>query len=166
MGVFEKWFDAVFQTFLASLMGLMVLSVTWQILSRYLLAEPSHWTEELARFLLVWIGVLGAAYAYRTRMHLGIDLLAHKLRGTSALVLEAGINLLVMLFAIMVMIFGGTRLVMMTWELNQVSAALGVPVAWVYMVVPLSGALIVVFALENIFNLGRGSDRETGEDVS
>lgn len=156
MAAFERWFDRIFQALLASLMGLLVLSVTWQILSRYLLAEPSHWTEELARFLLVWIGVLGAAYAFRTRMHLGIDLLAHQLRGTSALLLEAFINLMVILFAVLVMIVGGVRLVAMTWELNQLSAALGVPIAGVYTVVPLSGSLIVLFALENIATLGRG----------
>jgi len=159
--------DRVFRIFLAALMALLVLSVTWQILSRYLLAEPSSWTEELARFLLVWIGVLGASYAYREKMHLGIDLLSQRLHGTRAFILEAFVNLVVMLFAIAVMIVGGIRLVLMTWELNQISPALGIPMAWVYAVVPLSGTLIVLYALENTVDKWReemppqeGGDRD------
>jgi len=64
---------------LALLMTAMVGSVVWQVLSRYLFVVPAAWTEELARFLLIWIGMLGAAYAYRQGSHLGIDLLANKL---------------------------------------------------------------------------------------
>lgn len=141
--------DRLFRGLLATLMGLLVLSVSWQILSRYLLAEPSSWTEELARFLLVWIGVLGASYAYREKMHLGIDLLSQRLHGVRAVLLELVVNLVVMVFAVAVMIVGGYRLVAMTWELNQISPALGIPMAWVYAVVPLSGLLIVLYALEN-----------------
>ncbi len=147
--------DRLFRYFLATLMALLVLSVTWQILSRYLLAEPSSWTEELARFLLVWISILGASYAYREKMHLGIDLLAQRLHGRKAVLLEVTVNVVVIVFAVVVMIVGGYRLVAMTWELHQVSPALGIPMAWVYAVVPLSGSLIVLYALENTLDTWR-----------
>ncbi len=52
------------------LMAVMVIDVTWQVVTRFILSEPSSVTEELARFLLVWIGLLGAAYAFRVRAHL------------------------------------------------------------------------------------------------
>ncbi len=147
--------DKFFRYFLAALMALLVISVTWQILSRYLLASPSHWTEELARFLLVWIGVLGASYAYRVKMHLGIDLLAQSLEGPKAFVLDVVINIAVAVFAIAVMVVGGSMLVSMTWELNQISPALGIPMATVYAVVPLSGVLIVLYAAANTFDSWR-----------
>lgn len=142
--------DRFFRLVLAGLMGLLVASVTWQVLSRYLLAEPSSWTEELARFLLVWIGLLGASYAYRVKMHLGIDLLSQRLQGTRAFLLEVFVNAMVIVFAVAVMIVGGSRLVAMTWELDQVSPALGIPMALVYAVVPVSGVLIVLYAFDNI----------------
>jgi len=145
----RRGLDSLLRYFLAALMALLVVSVTWQVLSRYLLDSPSSWTEELARFLLVWIGVLGASYAYRQKMHLGIDLLSQRLRGHSAFFLECLVNVVVIVFALSVMVVGGCRLVAMTWELNQVSPALGVPMAWVYAVVPVSGALIVLYALQN-----------------
>ena len=65
---------------LVALMGVMVIDVTWQVVSRFLVRAPSSFTEELAGFLLIWIGVLGAAYGFRTRAHLGIDLLVSRLR--------------------------------------------------------------------------------------
>lgn len=141
--------NRMFRIFLAALMALMVMSVTWQILSRYLLAAPSSWTEELARFLMVWIGILGASYAYRVKMHLGIDLLAQSLSGRRAFVLDVFVNAVVAVFALAVMVVGGSKLVAMTWELNQLSPALGLPMAWVYIVVPLSGLLITVYAVEH-----------------
>jgi len=131
---------------LAALMGTLVLAVSWQVISRYALSAPSVWTEELARFLLIWIGVLGASYAYRARVHLAIDLLPRKLGGRRGAGLEAVNASLVGVFAAAVMMFGGGRLVMITWQLNQISPALGLPMAVVYSVVPLSGALLLLFA--------------------
>jgi len=155
--------DHAFRIFLSALMALLVVAVTWQILSRYLLAEPSSWTEELARFLLVWIGVLGASYAYRMKMHLGIDLLPQQLSGRRLALLELLVNSVVILFAVAVMVVGGGNLVAMTWELQQISPALGIPMAWVYAVVPLSGVLIVLYALENAIESWRDNNRAAGE---
>ena len=57
------------------LMSVMVIDVSWQVASRFVFRAPSSFTEELAGFLLIWIGLLGAAYGFPTRAHLGIDLL-------------------------------------------------------------------------------------------
>ena len=60
--------DKFLRGMLVFLMTAMVFSVSWQVVSRYLFSSPSSWTEEVARFLLIWIGTLGAAYAFRTNM--------------------------------------------------------------------------------------------------
>jgi len=131
---------------LVLLMATLVISVTWQVLSRYVLDQPSSWTEEAARFLLVWIGVLGAAYVSHSREHLAIDLLPRRLQGTKAIALRVFIELAVLVFAILAMVVGGARLVAITWELGQVMPALSIPTAFLYLVVPLSGGLIVLFS--------------------
>jgi TRAP-type C4-dicarboxylate transport system permease small subunit len=133
---------------LALLMTAMVTSVVWQVLSRYLFVVPAAWTEELARFLLIWIGMLGAAYAYRQGSHLGIDLLASKLSPGGQKTLHRVIHLVCLLFAAAVLIVGGGALVALTWELKQYSAAIGMPIAYVYSVIPASGILMCVFAAE------------------
>jgi TRAP-type C4-dicarboxylate transport system permease small subunit len=139
--------DRALRWTLVILLSAMVLAVTWQVVSRYLLASPSSWTEEVARYLLIWIGMLGAAYAFRTRMHIGLDLLPKKLTGRSALRLHWFTLGAIMLFALIVLVYGGTSLVLLTWELRQTSAALELPISFVYSVIPLTGILIVLYSL-------------------
>lgn len=140
------WLDKAFRLFLASLMGLMVLCVTWQIVSRYLLGDPSQWTEELARFLLIWIGLLGGAYAYHVKMHLGLDLLSNKLSGSRKQLHALFVHSLVIVFSACVLVIGGMRIVQMTTELKQYSAALEVPMAFIYSALPISGVMLILYA--------------------
>lgn len=144
---------------LIALMGLMALTVGWQVSSRLLarlclaldwpvFIQPSRWTEELAGFQLSWVALLGAAWVLRQGAHPALDLLYRQLgprlrRGAD--VLGSG---LVALFAVVVLIYGGCRLVLMTRELDQLTAALGWPMAAVYSVVPAAGILLALFALE------------------
>ena len=67
--------DTYLGYFLILLMAIMTMDVLWGVLTRYAFGSQADWTEELARFLLIWIGILGAAYASGQRMHLAIDLL-------------------------------------------------------------------------------------------
>ena len=71
----------VLEIVLIILMTGIVIDVTWQIFTRFILRDPSSYTEELAGFLLIWIGLLGASYALYTKVHLGIDILTSKLVG-------------------------------------------------------------------------------------
>jgi len=136
---------------LALLMLVLVASVAWQVLSRYLLAVPAPWTEELARFLLIWIGLLGAAYAYRADSHIGFDTLSNRIVSPAGRLRVTRVTHGVcLLFALLVLVVGGGSLMLMTWELRQYSAAMGIPVALVYAVLPLSGLLIAGFAVDKM----------------
>ncbi len=157
--------DIALRALLVLLVVALVSSVAWQVLSRYLLEDPSPWTEELARFLLIWISMLGASLAFRQRAHLGLELLPEKLEGVSAAVLRYFTLAVVALFAGAVLIVGGINLVSLTWELRQYSAVLGMPISWVYSVVPLTGVLIVFYCLVQALEPDTGTDavREGGE---
>lgn len=150
---------------LVVLMSVMVLDVTWQVASRFLLRTPSSFSEELAGFLLIWIGLLGAAYGFRTRAHLGIDLLVNRLGGKWRWVAEAASHLLVMGFALTTMVGGGVKLVQLAFRLNQISAAMGIRMGFVYLALPLSGLLIAIFAGESLWaalrTKGTGGRKET-----
>jgi TRAP-type C4-dicarboxylate transport system permease small subunit len=147
MQAFAGIVDKALRALLVILVVGLVSSVSWQVFSRYLLEDPSPWTEELARFLLIWIGMLGASYAFREKAHLGLELLPEKLEGVPAAVLRYFTLAVVALFAITVLIAGGSNLVSLTWELRQYSAVLGLPIAWVYSVIPLTGVLIVFYCI-------------------
>lgn len=121
------------------LMTLLVLDVVWQVVSRFLLRDPSTVTEELARYLLIWLGLFGAAYAAGQGSHLSVDLLGstHSRRRASRLA-EALFGLL--------LVGGGVRLVYLQLVLGQASAALGLPLGVVYLAAPVSGILFIYYA--------------------
>lgn len=145
----NKIINTVLEKILVFLMGLMVVNVLWQILARYIPILPGSFTDELARYLLIWVGVLGAAYASGQHMHLALDLLPEKLQGVAKSKLFILINFLVGAFALLVMVIGGIRLMYITLYLGQTSAALGIPLGYVYMVLPLSGLLIIYYSIQH-----------------
>ena len=143
---------------LVTLMSVMVVDVTWQVASRFIVQAPSSFTEELAGFLLIWIGLMGAAYGFRTRAHLGIDLLVTRLRGGWRLGAEMAAHVLVILFALTTMVGGGIQLVRVAFRLEQISAAMGIRVGIVYLALPLSGVLVILFAAERMVKTMAGRE--------
>ncbi len=130
----------------AALMAAAVFNVSWQVASRFLLGSPSSFTDELARYLLVWIGLLGGAYAAGERRHIAVDLLPGRLEAKAGRALALFTHAVVMLFALAAMVGGGGRLVWLSFALGQTTAALGMPLGVVYTVVPLAGLLVAFYA--------------------
>jgi TRAP-type C4-dicarboxylate transport system permease small subunit len=158
--------DTVLKNALIILMVALVSAVSWQVISRYGFASPSSWTEEVARFLLIWIGVLGAAWAFRTGVHLGLDILPKKLTGKPALALKLVTLLVIVGFSVTVLIIGGGSLVALTWELKQYSAVLGLPIAFVYSVIPTAGALICFYAIAAAMGVEVGTSEHSAQPGS
>jgi TRAP-type C4-dicarboxylate transport system permease small subunit len=139
--------DKILSWIVIILMAVITLNVLWQVFSRFVLQNPSSFTEELARYMLIWIGILGAAYVAGQKFHLAIDLLSSKLKGKPKAVLEIFIQLCIFVFSFFVMVIGGIRLVYITLQLNQISAALQVPLGYVYLVLPISGILMMFYSV-------------------
>lgn len=137
--------DKVIGIALILLMAAMVLNVTWQVVSRYVLQNPSSFTDELSRYMLIWLGMLGSAYVAGQNQHLAIDILPNKLEGIKKERLLIFIAAVVLVFGLVVMIIGGANLVFITFMLGQKSAILQLPLAYVYAIIPISGLLVVVY---------------------
>jgi TRAP-type C4-dicarboxylate transport system permease small subunit len=136
---------------LVVIMAVMVANVLWQVFTRFVLRAPSSYTEELARYLLIWVSLLGAAYTAGQRLHLAIDLFSTRVSPDNRARMQLFINACIALFAFGVMIVGGIRLVYISFALQQISAALRVSLGFVYMVVPISGALILFYVIASFF---------------
>jgi len=139
----DRWLEAA----LVLIMAANVLNVLWQVFTRFILRDPSSFTEELARYLLIWVGLLGASYVSGRKMHLAITVVLESMKGKNRLGAELVIQACIFVFACLVMVIGGSRLAAMTFALNQTSAALRIPLGYVYLVLPLSGLLIMFYAL-------------------
>ena len=145
--VFIEKFDVSLRVILAVMMALLVVDVTWQVITRFILPQPSSFTEEVARFLLIWISLLGGAYAYRLHSHLGFDLFVSKLSAQNSAIVYRLCCFLVAVFAIAVLIVGGGHLVLLTWSFGQYSPVLNVPMAFIYLVVPISGLIFLMYSV-------------------
>jgi TRAP-type C4-dicarboxylate transport system permease small subunit len=139
--------DVSLKWILVVIMAAMTINVLWQVFTRFIMQDPSSYTEELARYMLIWIGILGAAYVAGQKMHLAIDLLSTKLNKKNKKYLEIVIQLSIFLFSFFVMVIGGIRLVQITLTLNQISAALQIPLGYIYTVLPISGVLMMFYSL-------------------
>ena len=149
----RKIIDKSLEWLLVFLLSILVIDVLWQVASRYVLNSPSSYTDELAGYLLIWVGLLGAAYVAGKREHLAIDILIQRSSPKRKLRLEIIISIVVILFAVSVLIIGGIWLVYTRFYLSVKSAALGMPLGFVYLVLPLSGLLIAYFDIDNMRNI-------------
>ncbi len=149
----RKIIDKALEWMLVFLMSVLVLDVLWQVASRYVMNSPSSYTDELAGFLLIWVGLFGAAYVAGKREHLAIDLLLQHSSDKRKRKLEIVISVIVILFAIVVMVIGGSWLVYTRFYLSVKSAALGLPLGVVYLVLPISGLLIAYFDIDNTYRM-------------
>jgi TRAP-type C4-dicarboxylate transport system permease small subunit len=142
--------DKIVAGMLILLMVIMVFNVSWQVVSRYIFQNPSSFTDELSRYMLIWLGMLGAAYVAGQDRHLAIDILPQKLEGRAKAWLMIVIYGMVLLFAFLVLILGGSNLVYITFILEQKSATLQLPLAYVYSIIPISGLLIAYYQIYQI----------------
>jgi len=147
---FRNKVDKILGATLALIMGIMVINVLWQVFTRFVIGTPSSFTDELARYLMIWVGVLGAAYISGRRMHVAIDLLPAKLNKEGQVKLKIFINCIIILFCLSALVGGGLRLVYITFNLGQYSPALQIPLSIVYLVIPISGILIIYYKITDI----------------
>lgn len=128
----------------ALLMLVMVSVVTAQVVSRYVFGNPFTWTEELARYVFVWMSMLGTAVGVKYGAHIALDLLEKKLRGLARQILIAVNQLLILAFGGF-LAYSGFKLIQI--GARQTSPTLSLPMEWVYVVIPVSGLLIIFFVI-------------------
>ena len=129
------------------LLSIMLLSVLWGVTTRYIFANQSSWTDELARFMLIWVSIIGAAYISGKNAHIAIDLLPSYLSPKNNLRLHMFISAIVAIFVFAVFIIGGLRYVFVSFKLGQTSAALELPMGYVYLVLPIAGLIVIYFKI-------------------
>tara|TARA_Y100000022_G_scaffold91468_1_gene79004 strand:- start:886 stop:1344 length:459 start_codon:yes stop_codon:yes gene_type:complete len=142
--------DKIIELLLVSILSAMVINVLWQIITRYFSASPSSFSDELARYLMIWLGLIGSAYVSGKKEHVSIDYFLKKLNHKKRVLLNRLIDFIILFFSFFVMIIGGGHLVFVTIKLEQLSPSLQIPLGFVYSVIPLSGLIIIFYQISNI----------------
>lgn len=155
----KHWLDRVLMGANIFLFAFMVVLGTYQILVRYLLNSPSTVSEELLTYAFAWMSLLAAAYEFGQRDHMRMGFFADRLPKKYQKGLGLFSELLTLAFTGVVMIYGGIRITLLT--MTQKTASLGIPMGYVYGIVPVCGCLILVYNVWNFWEqLGLGGDGE------
>ncbi|QDT00356.1 TRAP transporter small permease [Adhaeretor mobilis] len=149
----KRFLDNVLESAVIFAVALLVIDVLWGVFTRFIMGSPSRWTEEIARLLLIWVALLGAAVAFGRREHLGFDYLAEQLDPAVKKMMALITQSIVIAFALVVMVYGGSILVSETLAANQVTPALGLKMGYAYLALPLSGLFIVIYGVEQFLGI-------------
>ena len=145
----KKGMNFVLSRIAAVLLSAMTLLVLYQVFTRYVLNSPAAFTEEVVRYLLIWTGFIGAAYAFSTRQHMALVIVRDKVSPGAKKGLMVFVDALILLFAVFVVIIGGTKLALSA--VHEYSALLGISRGLVYAMAPVAGVFIVLAQVINLY---------------
>lgn len=160
----RRLIDFITAAICSALLLAMVVLVTWQVISRYVLNDPSTFSEELLRFGVIWLSLIGTAYVAGKTGHMSVDLIKDLLPSKWQKVLNILTQIAFIAFAVGVLIFGGMRAVSIAT--HQYTAVLQIPMGAIYSSLPVAGVLTLTYSILNIIDLllGRSSKTPVGED--
>ena len=133
--------DKIMNVFLAVGMLALLLGGTWQIFTRWILRNPSTFTDEFLRYALIWASMIGSAYCFYKNEHLALDLFSSKAKGPAKIILNVFIEAAILFFVVYVFIWGGIKVSM---NATNSSSVMHIPFKVLYAVLPVSGVLIVI----------------------
>ncbi|KAB1442819.1 TRAP transporter small permease [Pseudodesulfovibrio senegalensis] len=148
-----KGLHAVLYWVSVSAMTLMLVLIFLQVISRYFFGHTFEWSEELSRFLFVWVVFLGSALIMGESGHLSVQLLARKLEGTAAgLALEVFVNVCSYVFILLLLVQGAKMTSVMTF---QTAPGLGISMSSVYAIIPASACLMMLYLFKDTVRIAK-----------
>lgn len=147
--------DRALEWVCVGLFAALVATVAWQVFTRQVLNNPSSWSEELAKYLFVWLGLFGAALVFGERGHIAVDFLVRKLPQTPQKAVGMLTHVLVLAFTAAVLVYGGFAISQLAWE--QAIPALPVSAGHMYLAIPVSGILTLFYCVHHLITIGNGS---------
>ena len=151
MNNLRSFLDKIMRVLNVSVIVMLVVLVVWQVITRYLLGQPSVWSEELASYGFAWATMLGAAYVFGKREHMNIDVAVNRFSPEVQKVLAILSEVLILLFALTILIYGGIQNTILT--IQQLSSSLPVTMGYLYSIVPISGVFIALYSILNIYDI-------------
>ena len=158
----RKGLNAVVSTICVILFAVMVIVGTYQIVTRFIFNNPSTVSEELLTYTFAWMAMFSSAYVFGKRDHMRMTFVVDKLPKAQRKILEIVIELLVIAFAVIVLIYGGFTIMGLT--MTQKTASLGVMMGVIYAVVPICGILIALYGVLNLADLCKGYENPEIEE--
>lgn len=136
------------EIFLVALMCMAVIVVAMQVVTRYVMKVPLPWSEELARYMFLWLTWVGASYATKERRHVNIDVIYSKLPQLGKKVCTIVSTLVWIVFLVM-MVYLSLRLTLSVHSGGQIAVGSGIPMWVPYASIPVGLGLMLFRLLQN-----------------
>lgn len=143
--------DKLMRILSATMLFVLTLLVVWQVITRYLLGSPSTWSEELSSYGFAWITLLGAAHVFGKREHMNIPVVVDRLSLETQKTLSIINEILVFIFASVILVYGGIEITNLTIE--QMSSSLPFTMGYFYAIIPITGLFIMIYNVLNIYDI-------------
>ena len=134
----------------------MVLLTCWQVFTRYILQNPSSWSEELVSYLFAWMSLLGASLVVGERGHMNIPIVVERMSDRWRKVFAIFAELVALAFAGVILIFGGIQITSLA--MGQMTSSLGLPIGVFYVILPISGLINIIYTILNIVDIATDSE--------
>ncbi len=148
-------FSPLLNALVICMFTIMAGAVFIQVIFRYVFHQPIYWSEELPRFMLIWLTFLGAVLATKNRSHLSITLIINRFSGTTKNVIQFLANLITLLF-LFVVVWGGVVITHLTMP-NR-TAALQLPTGLFYLAAPVGTLMMIIYLIQQTVKLFRKSE--------
>lgn len=134
----------------------MVILTCWQVITRYILQNPSSWSEEMVSYLFAWMALLGSSIVVGERGHMNIPIVVERMgkKGRKSFAILA--EVIACLFAGVILVYGGMQITDLA--MGQMTSSLGLPIGVFYIVLPLSGVINIVYTILNIIDIATDSE--------
>lgn len=150
----RKTLDNILKTLAGISLLVMFVLVVWQVFTRYILNEPSTWSEELVAYLFAWSTLFGASLIVSEKGHMNIPVLVEKRSPKVQKGLAIFSELMILLFSLAVLTAGGVAITKLA--LGQMTSSLGMPVGYFYIPLPITGLINTIYTLMNISDILKG----------
>ncbi len=155
MSQIRKLLDTILSVLAGASFIIMTVLTCYQVITRYVLGNPSSWSEELVSYLFAWMALLGASLVCGERGHMNIPLLVDKASPSVRKALCIFAELIAAGFAATILVYGGVQITQLA--MGQMTSSLGVAIGVFYVVLPLSGVLNVIYSIINIVEILNGT---------
>lgn len=135
------------------LLSVMVFITFILVISRFVFSYSFPWVEELTRYLLVWLVLLGAAVVLRTDKHISVNFFTDYFADSLKTILNIIFQLLIISYLLILAVVG-YRTANMMWIFK--SPSMGFSLFWVYLALPVSSVIMIVYAINNVIDYVAG----------
>jgi C4-dicarboxylate transporter DctQ subunit len=129
-------------------LAVMTVMVAVEVFLRYCLGKSLYVTEELSRYLMVWVVFLASSLAVRDNAHISIEFVANRFTGRVRACYDLAAQLVFLSFLAFLIIEG---IIALSFQLEQIIPSLNIAIFWFYLAIPVGGALMVLNLLPRVW---------------